>query len=167
MMSTNNILSPANGKPIIVPSQDIVLGIYYITMDRKGAPGEGMAFANMGEIEQALDAGAITLHSKIKARYHGVNAKGEPEIVRVETTPGRMILSEILPRHPNLPFSIVNRLLTKKDLTNVIDAVYRHCGQKETVMFADRLMGLGYKHACRAGISFGKDDLVIPKRSTR
>ncbi len=163
MMSTNNILSPANGKPIIVPSQDIVLGIYYITMDRKGAPGEGMAFANMGEIEQALDAGAITLHSKIKARYHGVNAKGEPEITRVETTPGRMILSEILPRHPNLPFSVVNRLLTKKDLTNVIDAVYRHCGQKETVMFADRLMGLGYKHACRAGISFGKDDLVIPE----
>ncbi len=167
MMSTNNILSPANGKPIIVPSQDIVLGIYYITMEREGEPGEGMAFATMGEIEQALQARVVTLHTKIKARFHGVNAKGEKEIMRVETTPGRMILSEILPRHPNLPFSLINRLLTKKDLTNVIDAVYRHCGQKETVIFADRLMGLGYRHACKAGISFGKNDLVIPAAKDR
>ncbi|MDX9689320.1 MAG: DNA-directed RNA polymerase subunit beta' [Alphaproteobacteria bacterium] len=162
MMSTNNILSPANGKPIIVPSQDIVLGIYYITMEREGEKGEGMAFANIGEIQQALAAGIITMHTKIKCRYHGVNAEGEKETVRVETTPGRMLLSEILPRHPKIPFSTVNRLLTKKDLTNVIDVVYRHCGQKETVIFADRLMGLGYSNACRAGISFGKDDLVIP-----
>jgi DNA-directed RNA polymerase subunit beta' len=162
MMSTNNILSPANGKPIIVPSQDIVLGIYYITMERHGEKGEGMAFANVGEIQQALAAGIITMHTKIKCRYHGVNAQGEKEVVRVETTPGRMLLSEILPRHPKIPFSLVNRLLTKKDLTNVIDNVYRHCGQKETVIFADRLMGLGYSNACRAGISFGKDDLVIP-----
>ena len=80
----------------------------------------------------------------------------------VETTPGRILLAEILPKHPNLPFSLINRLLTKKDLQNVIDSVYRHCGQKETVIFADRLMGLGFYHACRAGISFGKDDLVIP-----
>jgi len=162
MMSTNNILSPANGKPIIVPSQDIVLGIYYITMERKGEKGEGMSFATIGEIEQALDSRIITLHTKIRARYHGVNAAGEPETVRVETTAGRMMLSEILPRHPRLPFALVNRLLTKKDLTNVIDSVYRHCGQKETVIFADRLMGLGYRNACRAGISFGKDDLIIP-----
>jgi DNA-directed RNA polymerase subunit beta' len=162
MMSTNNILSPANGKPIIVPSQDIVLGIYYITMARDGAPGEGMAFSTIAEIEQALAAKAVTLHTKIKARYHGVDPQGKPRIERVETTVGRMILSEILPRHPNIPFATINRLLTKKDLTNVIDIVYRHCGQKETVMFADRLMGLGYKHACIAGISFGKDDLIIP-----
>jgi len=167
MMSTNNILSPANGKPIIVPSQDMVLGIYYITMERTGAIGEGMAFTDMSEIEQALEAGVVTLHSKVKARYHGVNAKGEPEIVRVDTTPGRMIFSEILPRHPNLPFSLINRLLTKKDLTNVIDAVYRHCGQKETVIFADRLMGLGYRHACKSGISFGKDDMIIPEAKPR
>ena len=80
----------------------------------------------------------------------------------VETTPGRILLAQILPKHPNLPFSLINRLLTKKDLQNVIDTVYRHCGQKETVIFADRLMGLGFYHACRAGISFGKDDLVIP-----
>jgi len=162
MMSTNNILSPANGKPIIVPSQDIVLGIYYITMERNGVKGEGMAFSSISEIYQALNAGVITMHTKIKARFHGVNEEGEPETTRVETTAGRMIFSEILPRHPNIKFDLINRLLTKKDLTNVIDVVYRHCGQKETVMFADRLMGLGYKHACRSGISFGKDDMVIP-----
>jgi len=162
MMSTNNILSPANGKPIIVPSQDIVLGLYYITMDRPGEKGEGMTFANVGEIEQALDAKVITLHAKIKARYHDVDAEGNPVVKIVETTPGRMLLSELLPRHPQVPFSLINRLLTKKDVGNVIDAVYRHCGQKETVIFADRLMKLGFGHACRAGISFGKDDMVIP-----
>jgi DNA-directed RNA polymerase subunit beta' len=162
MMSTNNILSPANGKPIIVPSQDIVLGLYYITLAREGEPGEGKAFANMGEIEQALANGIVTLHTKIKARYHGVDANGQPQTVRVETTAGRMMLSEILPRHPKIPFEMINRVLTKKDVTNVIDVVYRHCGQKETVIFADRMMGLGYRHACRAGISFGKDDLIIP-----
>jgi len=167
MMSTNNILSPANGKPIIVPSQDMVLGIYYITMEIPGSVGEGMAFTEMYEIEQALEAGVVTLHSKVKARYHGVNEKGEPEIKLVETTPGRMIFSEILPRHPKIPFSLINRLLTKKDLANVIDIVYRHCGQKETVMFADRLMGLGYRHACKSGISFGKDDLIIPEAKQR
>ncbi|MGQ9371854.1 DNA-directed RNA polymerase subunit beta' [Azospirillum sp. ST 5-10] len=162
MMSTNNILSPANGKPIIVPSQDIVLGLYYITMDRPGEPGEGMTFANVGEIEQALDAKVLTLHAKIKARYKGVDSEGNPTVTIVETTPGRMLLSEILPRHPAVPFALINRLLTKKDVGNVIDAVYRHCGQKETVIFADRLMKLGFGHACRAGISFGKDDMVIP-----
>jgi DNA-directed RNA polymerase subunit beta' len=162
MMSTNNILSPANGKPIIVPSQDIVLGLYYITLARDGEPGEGMVFADIGEIEQALEAKAITLHSKIKARYHGVDAEGHHTITRVETTAGRMLLSEILPRHKNIPFTLINRVLTKKDVTNVIDNVYRHCGQKETVIFADRMMGLGFRHACRAGISFGKDDMVIP-----
>ncbi len=162
MMSTNNILSPANGKPIIVPSQDIVLGLYYITVEQPGSPGEGMAFFNVGEIQQALDAGVVTLHTKIKARYQNVDANYKPITQRVETTPGRMLLSEILPRDPNVPFSLINRLLTKKDITNILDAVYRHCGQKETVIFADRLMQLGFSHACRAGISFGKDDLVIP-----
>jgi len=162
MMSTNNILSPANGKPIIVPSQDIVLGLYYITMEREGEPGEGMSFASIGEIEHALAEKTVTLHSKIKARYEGYDKDGKFRVMRVDTTPGRMLLSEILPKHPNLPFSLINRLLTKKDVTNVIDAVYRHCGQKETVIFADRMMGLGFRYACSAGISFGKDDLVIP-----
>ncbi|HEV7372910.1 DNA-directed RNA polymerase subunit beta' [Arenibaculum sp.] len=167
MMSTNNILSPANGKPIIVPSQDIVLGLYYITMERDGEPGEGMAFANIGEIQQALDAKVVTLHSKVKARYKTVDSEGKPTVLRVDTTPGRMLLSEILPRHPAVPFTQINRLLTKKEITNVIDVVYRHCGQKETVIFADRLMKLGFGHACRAGISFGKDDMVIPPEKAR
>ena len=163
MMSTNNILSPANGKPIIVPSQDIVLGLYYMTMDREKEKGEGMALADIGEIEQALDTGAVTLHSKIKARFSTVDDDNNPITIRVETTPGRMMLSEILPRHPRVKFDMINRLLTKKEISSVIDIVYRHCGQKETVIFADRLMGLGFKYACKAGISFGKDDLVVPE----
>jgi len=162
MMSTNNILSPANGKPIIVPSQDIVLGLYYMTLEREGEMGEGMMFADVGEIQQALDAEVLSLHAKIHARYHTVDENGEPIVVRIETTPGRMLLSEILPKHKNVPFGLINQLLTKREITNVIDEVYRHCGQKETVIFADRMMGLGFKHACRAGISFGKDDLIIP-----
>ncbi|MBV9523782.1 MAG: DNA-directed RNA polymerase subunit beta', partial [Alphaproteobacteria bacterium] len=162
MMSTNNILSPANGKPIIVPSQDIVLGLYYITMEREGEAGEGMSFATLGEIEQALDAGAVSLHAKIKARLNLMDKDGNMVVQRVTTTPGRMLLSEILPRHRNIGFDLLNRLLTKKEISNVIDQVYRHCGQKETVIFCDRLMALGFQHACRAGISFGKDDLIIP-----
>ncbi len=162
MMSTNNILSPANGKPIIVPSQDIVLGLYYLTMEQDGEPGEGHAFADIGEIQHALEAKALTLHAKIKARYRTVDAEGKPQVILVQTTPGRMLLSELLPQHPNLPFGLVNRLLTKKEISAVIDAVYRNCGQKETVIFADRIMRLGFSHATRAGISFGKDDLLVP-----
>jgi len=162
MMSTNNILSPANGKPIIVPSQDIVLGLYYITMEREDEPGEGMIFADVGEVQQALDNNVVSLHSKVSARYKTIDEEDNPVTVRVETTPGRLLLSEILPRHRNVPFTLVNQLLTKKEVSNVIDVVYRHCGQKETVIFADRLMKLGFHYACRAGISFGKDDLVIP-----
>ena len=163
MMSTNNILSPANGKPIIVPSQDIVLGLYYLTMDQEQEPGEGMAFADIGEIQQALDAGVISLHTRIKARYQTVDEDGDPTTLVVETTPGRMLLSETLPRHPNVPFDLINRLLTKKEISSVMDAVYRNCGQKESVIFADRLMGMGFSFACKAGISFGKDDLVVPE----
>jgi len=162
MMSTNNILSPANGKPIIVPSQDIVLGLYYLSIERDGEVGEGMAFKDVGEMQQALDAGAVTLHAKIQARYRDVDEKGKEVVLRVATTPGRMLLSEILPRNPNVPFALINRLLTKKDVSTVLDEVYRHCGQKETVIFADQMMGIGFKYACKAGISFGKDDLVIP-----
>jgi DNA-directed RNA polymerase subunit beta' len=166
MMSTNNILSPANGKPIIVPSQDIVLGIYYLSLetpefratDEKDAP----RIADLGEIEHALAVGALTLHQKIVTRRPTVDAEGRTVLERVVTTPGRMLLGALLPKHPNLPYSLVNRLLTKKTISDVIDAVYRHCGQKESVIFADRLMGLGFRHAAKAGISFGKDDMVIP-----
>jgi DNA-directed RNA polymerase subunit beta' len=162
MMSTNNILSPANGKPIIVPSQDIILGLYYLSLENDGEPGEGMAFGSIGEIEHALASKSVTFHSKVKARIQVVNAAGETETVRVDTTPGRMKLYEILPKSAAVPFALVNRLLTKKEVSQIIDVVYRHCGQKETVIFADRMMALGFKHACEAGISFGKDDLVIP-----
>ncbi|CAA7624422.1 DNA-directed RNA polymerase subunit beta' [Magnetospirillum sp. SS-4] len=271
MMSTNNILSPANGKPIIVPSQDIVLGIYYITMERDELPGQKLkirsldelkgaiannsvlfycptdpnakidakdvdglldriarrevtvhrrvnvasrdaleaglkrgelrlfnvdkpgtpfaaasvdeaekaikagkaivyklpVFATISEIEEALAEKTITLHCKIRARFHTVDSEGEPLTHIVETTPGRMLLSVILPRNKNVPFSLINRLLTKKEIQNVIDVVYRHCGQKETVIFADRIMGMGYSNAFKAGISFGKDDLVIPPEKTK
>ena len=167
MMSTNNILSPANGKPIIVPSQDIVLGLYYLTMCREGEPGEGMAFVDVGEIQQALDAGVVTLHSRIQARYRGIDEEGNETVTRLETTPGRMLLSEILPRNKNIPFSQINRLLTKKEVTTIIDEVYRHAGQKVTVIFADHLMGIGFHYACMAGISFGKDDLVVPDAKER
>jgi DNA-directed RNA polymerase subunit beta' len=167
MMSTNNILSPANGKPIIVPSQDIVLGLYYLTMQRDGERGDGMVFGDIAEIEQALFHGQVSLHAKVKARYRTVDKDNKPVTLTVDTTPGRMLLSEILPRHPNVPFGLVNQLLTKKEISNVIDVVYRHCGQKETVIFADRLMSLGFTQACKAGISFGKDDLVIPSAKTK
>ena len=163
MMSTNNILSPANGKPIIVPSQDIVLGLYYLTLEREGQKGEGMAFSSIGELEQALDTGAVGLHAKVQVRIDGVDAEGVAARMRLETTPGRALLTQILPRHPDVSTALLNQLLTKKEVSNVIDIVYRHCGQKETVIFADRLMGMGFAHACKAGISFGKDDLVIPR----
>jgi DNA-directed RNA polymerase subunit beta' len=167
MMSTNNILSPANGKPIIVPSQDIVLGLYYLTMESEGEPGEGLAFIDMGEIEHALGNGVVTLHARVKARYHGVDEDGNPMTTVVETTPGRMILAQELPRHKSVPFSMINRLLTKKEITELIDLVYRHCGQKETVIFCDRIMALGFGYACKAGISFGKDDLLVPQAKTK
>jgi DNA-directed RNA polymerase subunit beta' len=162
MMSTNNILSPSSGKPIIVPSQDMVLGLYYLTLERDGEPGEGMIFATVGEIQQALDAGVVSLHAKIKSRYKTVDENGDPITVRVDSTPGRMLLSEILPRNSKVPFSLINQLLTKKEVSTVLDEVYRHCGQKETVIFADHIMTMGFGYACRAGISFGKDDLVVP-----
>ena len=173
MMSTNNILSPANGKPIIVPTQDIVLGLYYLSQERAGEPGEykedpktkrplqGL-YSDNAEIEQALFSGFVTLHAKIKARYKTVDAEGKPVTRRVNSTPGRMMIAEILPRNPKIPFELVNRLLRKQEISQLIDEVYRHCGQKETVLFADAMMALGFREACKAGISFGKDDMVVP-----
>ena len=163
MMSTNNILSPSSGKPIIVPSQDIVLGLYYMTLAIDGEKGEGMTFVDVGEIQQALDAGAVGLHARIKARYTTVDSKGKPLTSIVKTTPGRMLLAEIFPRNASISLDLINQLQTKKEISNLIDEIYRHCGQKDTVMFCDRMMGLGFNFACKAGISFGKDDLVIPK----
>ena len=167
MMSTNNILSPANGKPIIVPSQDMVLGLYYLSMDREGEPGAGMAFGNMAEVHQALHAKAVTLHSKIVARVETTDEAGKMVLRRVTTTPGRMLLGETLPKSHKVPFETINRLLTKKEIADVIDTVYRHCGQKETVLFADAIMTLGFQNAFKAGISFGKDDMVIPPEKAK
>jgi DNA-directed RNA polymerase subunit beta' len=219
MMSTNNILSPANGKPIIVPSQDIVLGIYYLSYEDTNAVGEEISvtskealeaavasqeimlrdaknpgaeveiesatklmaalkkgeitahripsFVSMGEIEAALESKSVTLHTRVKARREMIDKEGVVTIERVITTPGRMLLGQMLPQNKDVPFSVLNRLLAKKEIGQVIDLIYRHCGQKETVIFADRLMKLGFNYACKAGISFGKDDLIIPPAKQR
>ncbi|MFN3857456.1 MAG: DNA-directed RNA polymerase subunit beta' [Caulobacter sp.] len=163
MMSTNNILSPANGRPIIVPSQDIVLGLYYLSQAREGEPGEGKIFSDLGEIEAALGAGVVTLHSKIKARFSEMNAEGQVVRSLIDTTPGRMKIAALLPHHPAIGHRLIAKALTKKEIGNLIDVVYRHCGQKATVIFADQMMGLGFKEAAKAGISFGKDDIIIPE----
>ncbi|MCZ6885279.1 MAG: DNA-directed RNA polymerase subunit beta' [Alphaproteobacteria bacterium] len=162
IMSTNNILSPANGNPIIVPTQDIILGLYSMSLARDGEPGEGMVFSGIGEIQLALDNGVISMHSKIKARYHSVDADGKPSVETVDTTAGRMLISEVLPKHPEIGFDAINKEMTKREVSSLIDVVYRSCGQKDTVIFCDRLMALGFRNAFYAGISFGKDDLVIP-----
>ncbi len=158
MMSTNNILSPSSGKPIIVPSQDIVLGIYYLSIIRESQKGQGRIFVDLNEIEKALENGDVSLHTKINARIR--NHNDEKQIV--QTTPGRMILGDILPKNKNISFEMINKILTKKEVSNIIDSVYRFCGQKETVLFADHIMQIGFKYAAIAGISFGKDDLIIP-----
>jgi DNA-directed RNA polymerase subunit beta' len=164
MMSTNNILSPANGKPIIVPSQDIILGLYYLSLELGGDIGEGKAFANIAEIEHALHDKSVSLHAKIKYRATKIDAKTGKKVTNiVDATPGRALLSQLIPTEGNLDFEVVNKLMTKKEISNLIDLVYRNCGQKNTVIFADRLMALGYKHATKSGISFGKDDLIIPE----
>jgi DNA-directed RNA polymerase subunit beta' len=162
MMSTNNILHPANGQPIIVPSQDIVLGLYYLSLMSEGMPGEGKTFGDMASIEHALHEKVIALHTKIRYRWEGVDEKGKSFKKWYETTPGRVILGNVLPRSVKAPFDIVNKLMTKREISGMIDQVYRHCGQKETVIFCDRIMSLGFYHAFKAGISFGKDDMVVP-----
>ena len=165
MMSTNNILSPANGKPIIVPSQDIILGLYYITMERKDfSSKKAYPISDEFELEHALNSEVISLHDKILYRYIVPNANGEREKVRIETTAGRVAIYNSLPNAMKGSFEVVNKVMTKKAVTNLIDTVYRNCGQKETVMFCDRIMALGFKNACIAGISIGKDDMIIPKQ---
>ena len=162
MMSTNNVLSPANGAPIIVPSQDMVLGLYYVSLEREGMKGEGMAFSSIEEVQHALDAGEVHLHAKITARIPQIDEEGNEVMTRVETTPGRVRLGALLPKNVKAPFSLVNKLLRKKEVQQVIDTVYRYCGQKESVIFCDQIMSMGFREAFKAGISFGKDDMVIP-----
>ncbi|MGD9293676.1 MAG: DNA-directed RNA polymerase subunit beta', partial [Roseobacter sp.] len=162
MMSTNNVLSPANGAPIIVPSQDMILGLYYTTLEREGMPGEGMVFGSVEEVQHALDAGIVHLHAKITARITQIDENGLEVMKRYETTPGRIRLGALLPLNAKAPFDLVNRLLRKKEVQQVIDTVYRYCGQKESVIFCDQIMTMGFREAFKAGISFGKDDMLIP-----
>ena len=162
MMSTNNVLSPANGAPIIVPSQDMILGLYYTTIMREGMKGEGKIFGSIEEVQYALDNGDVHLHAKIIARIPQIDEHGIEFEKRFETTPGRVRIGALLPKNAKAPFELVNNLLRKKDVQNVIDTVYRYCGQKESVIFCDQIMSMGFREAFKAGISFGKDDMVIP-----
>ena len=165
MMSTNNILSPASGEPIIVPSQDIVLGLYYMTRECINAKGEGMAFADVKEAYRAHESKHVHIQAKVKVRIQETleNENGEMETVRrlVETTVGRAMLSELLPA--GLPFEIVNRDMTKKNISNLINSCYRQVGLKETVIFADQLMYMGFRQSTRAGASICIGDMVIPE----
>jgi DNA-directed RNA polymerase subunit beta' len=164
MMSTNNILSPANGEPIIVPSQDVVLGLYYMTRERVNAKGEGMMFRDVAEVHRAHESGAAHLHAKVKVRIKDSRLLEDGEIEHrtrvLETTVGRALLSEILPQ--GIPFEAVDRDMSKKAISNVINLCYRNVGLKATVVFADRLMYTGFSYATRAAVSFGIDDMVIP-----
>ncbi|MDO8331324.1 MAG: DNA-directed RNA polymerase subunit beta' [Fluviicoccus sp.] len=164
MMSTNNILSPANGDPIIVPSQDVVLGLYYISRDRVNAKGEGMIFADFAEVTRALGNKAVELHARVKVRIREVTVDDEglrnERTFIADTTPGRCMLWDIVPE--GLPFSIINQPMTKKNISKLINTSYRTLGLKDTVVFADQLMYLGFRQATYSGVSVGMEDMVIP-----
>ena len=167
MLASNNVLSPANGQPIIVPSQDIVLGLYYATREKINGKGEGMYFADIAEIERALAANELEIQARITVRltqYETATVDGEWEAktIRVETTAGRALLSKILPK--GLPFKAIDRALKKKEISKLIDESFRRCGLKETVVFGDKLMQNGYALATRAGISFCSDDMLVPAK---
>jgi len=168
MMSSNNILSPANGDPIIVPSQDVVLGLYFMTRERIGAEGEYMSFADIGEVHRAYETRQVHLQARIKVRINEVTLVDGQKVARrrlVETTVGRALLSEVLPE--GLSFDIVNQDMTKKAISATINACYRQLGLKDTVIFADRLMYTGFAYATRASVSFGIDDIVIPEQKVK
>jgi DNA-directed RNA polymerase subunit beta' len=169
MMSSNNILSPANGDPIIVPSQDVVLGLYYMTRERVGAKGEGMAFSDPQEVHRAYESRGVDLQAKVRVRLreHLLQPGGglQDRIRHVQTTVGRALLFEILPK--GLSFDLINQDMTKKSISATINACYRALGLKETVVFADQLMYTGFHYATRSGVSFGIDDIVIPEQKTR
>ena len=163
MMSTNNILSPSNGKPIIVPSQDMILGIYYLSQPPYQSEKVEGYFINTSEIEHALEIGEIKVHSRIVSKFETIDEKGNIKFEKHISTVGRFLLANLLPKNIKNKFSLVDRLLPKKIVSEVIDHVFRFSGQKNTVIFCDKLKDLGFKHAFKAGISFGKDDLVIPE----
>ncbi|HEC20646.1 MAG TPA: DNA-directed RNA polymerase subunit beta' [Gammaproteobacteria bacterium] len=164
MLSSNNVLSPANGEPIIVPSQDVVLGLYYMTRERINAKGEGMMFASIKEVHRAYENGAASMHAKVKVRVLDVTLDENGEEVEqsrvMDTTVGRALLMEIMPR--GLSMDLVNQTMTKKAVSNVINACYRQVGLKETVIFADQLMYMGFRQSTKASVSFGINDMAIP-----
>ncbi len=164
MLASNNVLSPANGEPIIVPSQDIVLGLYYATREAVNAPGEGMNFIDVSEVKRAYESGHASLHARVSVRIKTVefaeDGERQEKLTRYETTVGRALLSEILPE--GLPFSIIDKPLKKKEISKLINATFRRCGLKDTVVFADRLMQFGFRLATRAGISIAVKDMLVP-----
>ena len=169
MLASNNVLFPASGEPSIVPSQDVVLGLYYTTRDRINGKGEGLVFSDVGEVQRALDAGVAELTAKISVRmteWSKDKTSGElvPSTSLVETTVGRALLSEILPK--GLPFSLMNKALKKKEISRLINASFRKCGLKETVVFADKLLQNGFRLATRAGISIAIEDMLVPQEKT-
>jgi DNA-directed RNA polymerase subunit beta' len=163
MLASNNVLSPANGSPIIVPSQDVVLGLYYATRENAAAPGNGMSFVDVSEVLRAVDSRQIDLHARVSVRireYERVDDAWQEKITRYSTTAGRAILSEILPK--GLPFKVIDKPLKKKEISKLIDESFRRCGLKETVVFADKLMQSGFRLATRGGISICIDDMLVP-----
>ena len=175
MMSTNNILHPANGQPVIVPTQDIILGLYYLTMDppknekdNKKVNGEAHRPANimtsLAEVEYAIFVKKISLHDPILLLREEKDEHGDKKKQLVETTAGRAFVGDLLPDHHRLPFLLVNRLLTKADISDIIARVYKYCGEKETVFLCDKLMNLGFYYACLSGISFCRDDMLVPEK---
>ncbi len=169
MMSTNNILSPANGEPIIVPSQDVVLGLYFMTRESIGAKGEGMSFSCVAEVHRAYNAGHLSLHARITVRIPqftvGEDGELEKRIERFETTVGRALLSEILPK--KLPFELVNKTMDKRSISGLVNTCYRRVGLKDTVIFADQLMYTGFRYATKAGVSIGMNDMTIPEEKEK
>ncbi len=169
MLASNNVLLPSNGEPCIVPSQDIVLGLYYATREKINARGEGMLFADIAEVQRAYETRQVELHAKINVRIRqtvpGASGEAVEKLVRFETTVGRALLSEILPT--GLPFSTINKPLKKKEISKIINISFRRCGLRETVIFADKLMQAGYGLATRGGISFAADDMLIPDEKHR
>ena len=166
MMATNNILSPASGQPIIVPSQDVILGLYWMTRERLAALGEGMIFSDLSELHRAYESKAVDLQAKIKVRLSDWDDEKQAKVSRlIETTVGRALLSEVLPE--KIPFSVINRTLTKKEIGRVIDTVYRRTGSKDTVVFADQFMYAGFRYSTKSGISFCIDDIIIPDEKAK
>uniref|UniRef100_A0AAU7YMF8 Multifunctional fusion protein n=2 Tax=cellular organisms TaxID=131567 RepID=A0AAU7YMF8_9RICK len=162
MMSINNVLSPSNGRPIIVPSKDIVLGIYYLTLQQLKEDDLPL-FCAFCEVEHSLNNGTLHIHSHIKYKMEYINSDGNIQYKTIFTTPGRLILWQIFPKHKNLSFDLINQVLTVKEITSIVDLVYRSCGQSATVVFSDKLMTLGFEYATFSGTSFSRCDMVIPE----